>query len=407
MDHIAEIFRRDGGQILASLIRASGSFELAEDAMQDAFIIAADTWRRDGVPPNPAGWITTTAKHRLIDHVRRDARRGVKEALVAAVEQIADDPADGEDDRLRMIFCCCHPALSLDARVALTLQTVCGMTAAQIASAFVVPEATMAQRLVRAKRKIQSAGIRYEVPTADELDIRLGAVLASVYLVFNHGYNAMTDRRGIGSDLCAEAIRLGQIMSLSMPREPEVAGLLALMLLNDARRAARLDGDGNIVLFEDQDRSSWDRDKLTEGLALVERAPHLGSVGQYWLQAAITAEHVGPPSSDARDWQRICRLYDLLVGQTRGSDVVRLNRAIALSMTEGPDEALATIEPLRDRLGRYAYFHAAEADFLARLGDAARASAAYRTAMDLADSEAQRRSLGKALAKLSRDVESG
>ena len=403
MEPIGDVFRRESGRIVASLIRFCGDFDLAEDAMQDAFLVASDAWARDGVPDNPGAWLVTTAKRRLIDRLRRDTRRDDKEALVARVQKMPVDPADREDDLLRLVFTCCHPALALDARVALTLRTVCGLTTAGIAAAFLVPEATMGQRLSRAKHKIRVTALPYRIPEPDELAGRIGAVLSVVYLVFNAGYNAASAAPAEARALCAEAIGLARLLDVLIPNKPEVMGLLALMLLHDARRAARTDSTGRVVLLDDQDRAAWDRAKVAEGLRLVERAPRLGPVGQYWLQAAIAAEHVAPSTAGARDWQRICSLYDRLVDQTGGSPVVRLNRAVAVSMVDGPDVALAQLDPLRERLDGYVFFHSVEADLLVKTGRPGRAAAAYRRAIALAAGDAQRAALSEALENLDPD----
>ena len=405
MDAVIETFRRESGRVLASLIRRGAGFDLAEDAVQEAFAVALEVWAREGVPARPGAWITTTAKRRLIDRLRREARRQQLETVSSAAQTHPVDPAEGEDDRLRLIFTCCHPALSTETRVALTLHSVCGLATAEIAAAFLVSEATLAQRLVRAKRKIAVAGIPFTVPQGEELGSRLGAVLATVYLVFNAGYDSVADTgrsQGGETELCGEAIRLARLLRFEMPKEPEVAGLLALMLLHDARRPARTDDHGELVLLDDQDRSRWNREQIAEGLRLVERAPHLGPVGQYWIQAAIAAEHVAPSEAGHRDWHRICALYDRYVHYSRGSPVVELNRAIAVSMAHGPANALVLLEPLRGRLDGYSYFHAALADVRSRSGDRDGAAAAYRTAIRLASSDAGRRSLTRALERLLR-----
>jgi RNA polymerase sigma-70 factor (ECF subfamily) len=393
---LGEVFRCERAGIVGALLRACGRLDLAEDAVQDAFIVAAEVWSRDGVPPNPAGWITTTAKNRMIDRLRRERRRVEKEALLERIEGISD--RTDNDAVLQLIFTCCHPALSLETRVALTLRTVCGLTTEQVASAFVVPPSTMSQRLVRAQRKIQVAGIPYAEADPDELQARLSGVLAVLYLVFNRGYDAVAGTDSAFDepdrvDLCEEAIGLARRLSVLMPNEPEIMGLLALLLLMDSRRAARRStADGALILFEDQDRTLWDRGKVEDGLRLLERAPRIGGVGQYWLQAAIAAEHVAPARAEDRDWSRICRLYDRLAAQVPGSDVVLLNRAIAVGHAEGPRAALAALAPLRERLGGYVYFHAADA--------------AYLAAIALAGSAAQRESLERARKKLPPDVDS-
>jgi RNA polymerase sigma-70 factor (ECF subfamily) len=385
---------------VASLIRFCGDFDVAEDAVQDAFVVALRRWEADGIPANPGAWITTTAKRRAVDRIRREGRRADKEALVARIRQMPDDPAGLEDDRLRLIFTCCHPALALDSRVALTLRTVCGLSTAEVAKAFVSPEATVAQRLVRAKRKIQVAGIAYEVPPPERLDARLAAVLAVVYLMFNEGYVASSGEALVRDELCAEALRLGALLSELMPGEPEVLGLHALMLLSHSRRRARTDGAGGMVLLADQDRRRWEQPKIDQGLALVRRAARVGSVGQYWLQAAIVAEHVRAPSADETDWAHVCRLYDSLLDLTR-SPVVALNRAIAVSMIDGPDAGLRLLEPVAGELDGYVYFHSSRADLYRQAGEQPRAQAAYWRALELATNDVQRAALGARLAELS------
>jgi len=393
---IAEVFRRESGQVLATLIRFCGDFDLAEDAVQDTFLLALERWSRDGVPPNPGAWITAAAKHRAIDRIRREARRVDKEAMVSRVQSMPDDPAGLEDDQLRLIFTCCHPALALDARVALTLRTVCGLATRDLARAFMTAEATMAQRLVRAKRKIQVAGIAYRVPAPDRLGDRLAAVLAVVYLMFNEGHTASAGDRLARESLSAEAMRVGDLLCRLMPGEPEVLGLQALMLLNHSRRHARVDSSGAMVLLADQDRGQWDRAEIERGLALLRQGTRAGSVGQYWLQAAIVAEHAHPQTAETTDWHRICRLYDVLFGLTR-SPVVQLNRAIAVSMADGPAAALRLLEPLATHLDGYSYFHIATADMHRRLGANTEAAQAYRRALDLTTNDVQRAALNARL----------
>jgi RNA polymerase sigma-70 factor (ECF subfamily) len=402
MDAVSETFRGESGRVIASLMRRGASLDLAEDAVQEAFAVATEVWERDGIPPQPGAWIATTAKRRLIDRLRRETMREDRERFLSVLQTMPDDPAEHEDDRLRLMFTCCHPALPPDGRVALTLRSVCGLPVAAIAAAFLVSETTLAQRLVRAKRKIAVARIPFTMPADDELGARFDAVMATVYLVFNAGFDAVVDagRKHSGIELCAEAIRLGRLLVFQMPKEAEALALLALMLLHDARRDARMDANGDLVLLDDQDRSRWHREQIAEGLALVERAPRLGTVGQYWLQAAIAAEHVGPTHAGARDWQRIATLYERYREHTGGSPIVELNRVIAVSMVEGPEVALAQLEPLRQQLHSYSYFHAAVADVRARAGDRAGAQEAYREAITLTPTEAGRRSLTRALERL-------
>jgi RNA polymerase sigma-70 factor, ECF subfamily len=402
MDAVSDTFRGESGRVIASLMRRGASLDLAEDAVQEAFAVATEVWERDGIPPQPGAWIATTAKRRLIDRLRRETMREDRERFLSVLQTMPDDPAEHEDDRLRLMFTCCHPALPPDGRVALTLRSVCGLPVAAIAAAFLVSETTLAQRLVRAKRKIAVARIPFTMPADDELGARFDAVMATVYLVFNAGFDAVVDagRKHSGIELCAEAIRLGRLLVFQMPKEAEALALLALMLLHDARRDARMDANGDLVLLDDQDRSRWHREQIAEGLALVERAPRLGTVGQYWLQAAIAAEHVGPTHAGARDWQRIATLYERYREHTGGSPIVELNRVIAVSMVEGPEVALAQLEPLRQQLHSYSYFHAAVADVRARAGDRAGAQEAYREAITLTPTEAGRRLLTRALKRL-------
>jgi RNA polymerase sigma-70 factor (ECF subfamily) len=375
--------------VLATLIGLLGDFDLAEEAAQDAFAVAAERWERDGVPSNPSAWLITTARNRAIDRIRRDRVRVVKTRqldLPEAVEPIEmDDTTTFPDERLELVFTCCHPALAVDAQVALTLRTLGGLTTTEIARAFLVPEATMAQRLVRAKKKIRAAGIPFRVPPDHLLPDRLAAVLAVAYLIFNEGYSG----RG---DLSAEAIRLGRALAELMPDEPEVHGLLALMLMHDARRAARF-RDGELVLLADQDRALWDAGQLAEGRAVLDRALALRGRGPYVVQAAIASLH----AEDPHDWVQIAALYAELSRLT-GSPVVELNRAVAVAEAEGPEAGLAIADGLD--LDDYQYLHSTRGELLRRLGRDEEAAAAYRRALELVHDDAERRLLEGRLAGL-------
>jgi RNA polymerase sigma-70 factor, ECF subfamily len=382
-----QAFRDEWGRVLASLIGFLGDFELAEEAAQEAFAVAAERWPRDGTPDNPRGWLVTTARNRAIDRIRRDRTFAEKARLLEVPEAIEDDMDETTipDERLELVFTCCHPALALDAQVALTLRTLGGLTTEEIARAFLVPEATMAKRLVRAKRKIKAAGIPFRVPPAHLLPDRLAAVLAVVYLIFNEGYGG----RG---DLAAEAIRLGGALAELMPDEPEVHGLMALMLLNDARREARF-ADGTVVLLRDQDRSAWNFDQIATGRAALERALALGGRGPYVLQAAIADLHV----DESQDWPQIAALYGELARLT-GSSVVELNRAAAMAEAGDVEAALALVERLE--LDRYHYLHSTRAELLRRLDRTDDARTAYDRALELVHSDAERRFLERRLAEL-------
>ena len=371
--------------MVANLVGFLGDFDLAEEAAQEAFAVAAERWPRDGTPDNPGAWLTTTARNRAIDRIRRERTLAAKARLLEEAAPPMDEPTTFPDERLELIFTCCHPALALDAQVALTLRTLGGLETAEIARAFIVPEPTMAQRLVRAKRKIKSAGIPFRVPPDHLLPDRLAAVLAVVYLIFNEGY-------GGKADLAAEAIRLGEALALLMPDEPEAHGLLALMLLHDARRDARL-RDGELVLLEDQDRTLWDTAKIERGRAALDRALALGGRGAYVLQAAIASLH----ADEERDWPEIAALYGELVRLT-GSPVVELNRAVAVAEAEGPERALALVDGLR--LDDYRYFHSVRGDFLRRLGRPDEARTAYERALELATAGHEQRFLRRRLAEL-------
>ena len=397
------MFREEHGRALATLIRVLGDFDLAEEAVADAYVAALERWPVDGVPNNPGAWITTTARNRAIDRVRRAAVFAQKAATVArdvafdaaaragALQAAAEDEMDPiPDDQLRLIFTCCHPALAPESAVALTLRALGGLTTPEIARAFLVPEATLAQRLVRAKRKIREAGIAYEVPTGDRLADRLEAVLRVLYLVFNEGYDASSGEGLIRRELCAEAIRLARVLATLLPSEPEVLGLLALMLLTDARRPAREGVNGELVLLEDQDRARWDRAEITEGASLVERALRMGRVGPYQLQAAIAAVHDEAESSDATDWPQVLGLYEVL-GRVAPSPVVALNRAVAVAHLGGPASGLAAMDALAGdpAMAEYRFFHGARAELLRRLGRTADALAAYDRALALGPNQAE------------------
>lgn len=405
---VDEVYRSDWGRIVATLIRQFGDFELAEDAAQDAFAAAVDQWRTDGVPESPRAWIIQTAKHKAIDRLRRQTR--LQEKLEAdpdfGTEPIIDGPGQdlGEipDDRLRLIFTCCHPALSLEAQVALTLRTLGGLETDEIARSFLVPTTTMAQRLVRAKRKIRDAGIPFSVPDTSEMPERLDGVLSAIYLIFTEGYAPTRGGPLVRADLCAEAIRLARLLrSLLEPKSPaEATALLALMLLHDSRREARLDEDGDLVVLEEQDRTLWNRPQINEALALVEEALR-GQPGPFALEAALAAEHCRAAHAKETDWAQIVRLYDALA-ELMPSPVVSLNRAVAISMAKGPGPALELIDELAatGELDDYHLLHAARADMFRRLGSYDEAAASYEAALKLATNEGERRFLERRLREL-------
>jgi RNA polymerase sigma-70 factor, ECF subfamily len=407
---VARAFRDERAIVLATLIRQAGDFQLAEDAVQDAFEAAVTQWRRDGVPANPGAWITTAARRRAIDRLRRDRSVADRAERLAELTRVSEQheeepPMDDEssiiDDRLRLIFTCCHPALAMPARVALTLRALGGMTTGEIARAFLVAEPTMGKRIVRAKRKIADAHIPYRVPADEELPERLRGVLRVAYLIFNEGYAATGGDRLVRGELCDEAIRLGELLCRLMPDDAEVWGLSALMLLHDARRAARVDSSGRWVALDAQDRSLWDQDRIREGLARLERAVRLRRPGEYQLHAAITALQIQAPGAEGTDWAQIAELYGALAA-LNPSPVVELNRSVAVGLADGPAAGLALLEPLLDEpaLERYQPLHAAHAELLSRAGDTAGAARAYERAIALTANAVERAELERRLGAL-------
>jgi RNA polymerase sigma-70 factor, ECF subfamily len=401
------VYLSDSRRVLATLIRLLGDFDVAEEALHDAFRAALEQWPREGVPSNPRAWLVSAGRFKAIDGMRRRARFDALDDVGAAADIAVEDPAawadeeSVEDDRLRLIFTCCHPALAPDAQVALTLREVCGLTTEEIARAYLMPAPTLAQRIVRAKAKIRDARIPYQVPAPSELPERLDAVLRVVYLVFNEGYAASSGAQVTRHDLSAEAIRLGRLLVELLP-EPESLGLLALMLLHDSRRAARTSPSGELILLEDQDRSLWDRDQIAEGTRLVERALASRRAGLYTIQAAIAGVHAGAPTAAATDWEEIVGLYDVLARADR-SPVIELNRAVAVAMRDGPAAGLSLIDAIlaRGDLSDYRLAHAARAEFCRRLGKTNDARRSYERAIALARQEPERRFLERRLAELS------
>jgi RNA polymerase sigma-70 factor, ECF subfamily len=407
---LEQVFRQEYGRIIATLIRISGSFDLAEETLQEAFTSAASKWEREGTPQNPGAWLTTVAHRRLLDAVRRDRTRTDKQSELAyeatrlqpfVEPEVIEEPLEYPDDRLRLIFTCCHPSLTREAQVALTLRTLGGLTTTEIAHAFLLPEATLAQRLVRAKQKIRLAGIPYEVPSLEIIGDRLAAVRAVIYLIFNEGYAASAGQSLIRNDLCAEAIRLGRVLCELLPDEPENMGLLALMLLQDSRREARVNDRGELVTLEEQDRSRWDAKEIEEGIRLVQAALSLRRVGNYQLQAAIAAVHGEAKTAAETDWRQIVALYEELMRIT-SSPVVALNHAAAVAMSEGFEEGLSLIESAgaSGQLDNYYLFHASRADLLRRLHRLDEARAAYTRALSLTTNHVEQNYIRRRLEEL-------
>ncbi|WP_326946583.1 RNA polymerase sigma factor [Amycolatopsis sp. NBC_01307] len=401
---VDEAFRTEWGRVVATLIRVTGDWDLAEECAQEAFAKALATWPRDGVPRRPGAWLTTAARNRALDKLRRgtaEANRLRELAVTASVDDAPPEPDDVPDDRLRLMFTCCHPALPLEAQVALTLRTLAGLTTPEIARAFLVPEPAMAQRIVRAKRKIRNARIPYRVPPAELLPERTAGVLGVLYLLFNEGYSASAGADLVRQALTAEAIRLARVVLRLLPDAPEAGGLLALMLFHDARRATRTDDEGDLITLADQDRTRWDRALIDEGVAVLDGALALGRPGPYQLQASIAACHATASHAADTDWARIARLYEL-VAKLNPSPVVELNRAVAVAMADGPSAGLTLVDALADggQLAGYHLLPATRADFLRRLGRAGEAAEAYRAALELAPTDAERRYLARRIGEL-------
>ena len=404
---VGSIYREESRRVLATLIRLLGDFDLAEEALHDAFAAAMQQWPSEGVPENARAWLVSTGRFKAIDRLRRRSRfdasvREMAHGLESVAEHELDlDESTVEDDHLRLIFTCCHPALAPETRVALTLREVCGLTTEEIASAYLVKASTLAQRIVRAKNKIRDAGIPYEIPSAKDLPGRLQSVLKVIYLFFNEGYSASSGEEAIRTDLSAEAIRLArQLLQLLRNPDPEVVGLLALMLLNDARRQARSNAAGDLVLLDEQDRSLWDQAQIAEGVKLVEQALRSGRFGAYTLQAAISAVHCEAPRAEDTDWPQIVALYDVLL-RIEPNPVVELNRAVAVAMRDGPAAGLALIDAIFERgaLVNYHFAHSARAELLRRIGRTQASRAAYQQALQLAEQEPERRFLERRLAQ--------
>jgi len=408
VSELEDVFRMEWGRILSALIQTLGDFDLAEEVLQEAFSSAVVQWAT-GAPRNPRAWLYATAKHRAIDIIRRRTNFAEKQTELAIREEcragnfIEEDSAV-PDERLRLIFTCCHPALPAEAQIALTLRTLCGLTTEEIAHAFLLPTATIAQRLVRAKTKIRKAGIPYRVPSAPDVSERLAVVMAVVYLVFNEGYSAALGDTLVRQELCAEAIRLARLLRALLPEpEPELDSLLALMLLHDSRRSARVQANGELVLLTEQDRTHWNRAQIDEGCALVQSVFQRGPIGAYAIEAAIAALHASAPRAEATDWRQISTLYGRLFALHR-SPVVALNRAVALSMAEGPEAALPLVDALQSSLEDYHLWHATRADLLRRMGRTTEAISAYQNALELAQNEVERKFLSRRLEELGSEL---